>query len=98
MKLDDLDKKIENLITSVEKRFAEIDKMIEERLSGRPKSDSTEAKHRVKKHRDASFWGIALVVIGFILLGNHFHWFNLDIPVLPTALIILGCYLILENR
>lgn len=100
MSLEDLDKKFEDLTAKMEKRFDEFREKIEERFtSQKPASEAQdESQGELRKHRDTPFWGVVLVIVGVILLGNHFDWFDLGIPIIPAALIILGCYLILENR
>ncbi|MFH1862477.1 MAG: DUF5668 domain-containing protein [bacterium] len=44
------------------------------------------------------FWGIVLVVVGLIILGNQLNWFDLEVPFIPVALIVLGCYLIISRK
>lgn len=97
---EELDKKFTELADNFQKRFDDLNKKVEERLSRleqKPAPSSTPPP-RLKKHHDSVFWGLVLLIIGIILLGNDFRWFYLDIPVLPTALIILGGYLVIENR
>ncbi len=96
MPIDELDKKFKDLSDSIERRFEEIHRNIEESLST-VKSVKKDHGTPHQKSRETPFWGIALVIVGVVLLGNHLNWFDIDIPFLPTALIILGCYLIIEN-
>jgi hypothetical protein len=94
MSLEDLDKKFDDLLSQVDKRFEDLGKKLEERFSYRPLG----SEPRLKPKRDSAFWGVALVLVGFVLLANHFQWLNDDIPLIPTVLVLLGLYLIIENR
>ena len=100
MTLDDLDKKFNELAAKLEKRFEEFRTKIEDHLSHpQPATEEkTEKQPELRRYREVSFWGVVLVIVGVILLGNHFNWFDVEIPIIPTAFIILGCYLILEHR
>lgn len=98
MTFEELDKKIEAFVSRMDDRITEIERRLGSRSEGSQKNAAPADKGPQRRGRDSSFWGIALVVIGFILLGNHFNWFDLDIPIIPAALIILGCYLLIENR
>jgi hypothetical protein len=95
MSLEDIDKKFEELISQVDKRFEELGKKLEDRFSYHSTTPTKPIGHRA---RDSVFWGLALVVVGLVILANHFHWLNDDIPIIPTILILLGLFLILENR
>jgi hypothetical protein len=100
MSLDELEKKFSDFAEEVENRIEEFGKQIDERFSN---AKPTEREHRPdqplpsKRHHDIPFWGIILIIVGFVFLGNHLHWFHFDIPWIPAALIILGFYLIFEN-
>jgi hypothetical protein len=97
MTTDDLEKKLEVLSARMEERLEAFGKRLEERFDKTGSESVTPVQSRGRKS-ETPFWGIVLVLGGFILLGEHLHWFNLDIPFLPAALIILGSYLIIENR
>ena len=43
------------------------------------------------------FWGIVLVAIGFVWLGNNLDWFRYEIPWVAVGLIAGGVYLIIHN-
>ncbi|RJP73680.1 MAG: hypothetical protein C4524_14280 [Candidatus Zixiibacteriota bacterium] len=97
MSTEDLERRVEDIVARLEKRIEDLEKSLDQRFSasGSPLPPLT-PPHR--RSRDNSFWGIALLVVGLILLANHFDWFYFEIPWIPAALIILGLYLILENR
>jgi hypothetical protein len=95
MSLEDIDKKFEELVSRVDKRFEELGKKLEDRFSY---PASSQPKPKPSRTRDSIFWGAAMMVVGLVLLANHFHWLSEDVPVIPTVLILLGLYLILENR
>jgi len=100
MSVDDIEKKFTEFANNMEKRFNEFTQNLQNDLKGG--KTETEKLQQVtpprRRDRDAAFWGIVLLIIGVVLLGNHFHWFYLDIPLIPAALVILGAYLIFENR
>ena len=100
MSLDELEKKFSDFAEEVEKRIEEFGRQIDERFS---KINPTDTQHQPDKsftskhHRGLPFWGIVMVIAGFVILGNHLRWFHFDIPFIPAALIIIGFYLIIEN-
>ena len=99
MSLDDLEKKVEDFSKDIEKRFEEFTRRIEDKFSGDKKPENGKNGFPcVPRKHDTTFWGIILVIIGVVLLGNYFHWFYLDVPIFPTALVILGVYLIIEHQ
>jgi hypothetical protein len=95
MSLENLDKKFEELISQVDKRFEELGKKLEARFSYHAEGPSKPRAHRA---HDSVFWGLALVIVGLVILANHFHWLHDEVPIIPTVFILLGLYLILENR
>jgi hypothetical protein len=94
MSLDDLEKKLNKFAEEVEERLETFGKRIDESLGSK---DSTEPEPRSGRLKDFPFWGIVLIIVGFVLLGNHLNWFDIDVPLIPTALIVIGLYLIIEN-
>ncbi len=100
MSLDDLEKRLTDFSNDVEKRFEEFGKRLEEKFRGdkRPDNEENKTAGTTHKRHETSFWGMILIVIGAVLLGNHFHWFYLDIPIFPAAIIILGVYLIIDHQ
>ncbi|TKJ39687.1 hypothetical protein CEE37_10425 [candidate division LCP-89 bacterium B3_LCP] len=95
--MGDLEKKLEELSSKVEERFKELSDKIEGKLSSLNSSGPKFTAKVTKKH-DTPFWGIVLVIAGFVLLGEYFDWFNLNVPFLPAALIVLGAWLIIDKR
>jgi len=94
MNLDDLEKKLEEATARLEQRIEDLGRRLEERTSGLSRTPSERKTHQ----RESPFWGIVLVVVGFILLANHFDWFDMRLPLIPAALMILGLFLLIENR
>ena len=96
---DKLDEKMKNL----ENRIEEIGKKVEER--GEELGKKVEEKARtIKKdferrghHGHTMFWGIVLIVVGLIWLGNNVGWFFYDVPWFPVAMIAVGIYLIVKH-
>jgi hypothetical protein len=99
MDLNELEKRVDEIGERVEKRIDELAKHIEERFSQKnntPPQFPPSYQHRARI--GGSFWGIALIAFGIVLLNNHFDWFDLNIPLLPAILIILGLYLVFETK
>lgn len=100
MNLNELEKKFSDFAEEVEKKIEEFGRQIDERfsnLTASEKEKQPDPSVPSKRHSDKLFWGIALIIVGIILLGNHLRWFILEIPWIPAALIILGIYLVFEN-
>lgn len=95
MNTEDLEKKLDEAVLRLEKRLEDMGRDLEARFSG---GSTPPAERRTHRGKDSPFWGTLLVVLGFILLANHFDWFHLNIPILPAALIVLGLFLVIENK
>jgi Flp pilus assembly protein TadB len=54
-------------------------------------SHGTHSKHQL-------FWGLALVIVGLVWLGNNLGWFQYSIPLIPVAMIVAGVFLILKHK
>lgn len=97
------EKKFEDKMKDVEERLEEMGKKIEERGEEFGKRVETRAKDWEKefkkkgKHGHTLFWGIVLVLIGFMWLGNNLGWFYYDVPWIPVIMIAGGIYLIMKN-
>jgi hypothetical protein len=44
----------------------------------------------MKKETSSLIWGVILIAIGFLLLGNNLHWFSFRFHDLWPSIIILG--------
>ena len=90
----DINQKIDEVIDSVNERvndaLGQINEKIEE-MGGKPQRKS-------RKHRDNTFWGIVLIVVGFFWLAGNLDWFHFDIPLWPVVIIVVGLYLLVEGR
>jgi hypothetical protein len=84
------EEKLEETIKKFEARLKETTDQLEQKLESK-----LWVQQKVKKHRNTEqFWGIALLVVGLILLANRFDWFNWHLPLIPIALIVVGAYFI----
>jgi hypothetical protein len=97
------EEKFEEKMKKLEKRIEEMGKTLEEkgeefgkRVEDRAKTINKEIRHR--SHVGHSlFWGIVLLVVGFLWLGNNLRWFWYDIPWIPVAMIAGGIFLIIKH-
>jgi len=97
------EEKFEKKMKKLEKRMEEIGKALEEK--GEQLGEKVEDKVKTvdkkmwgRRHSGHSlFWGIVLIVVGFVWLGNNLGWFLYDIPWVPVAMIAVGIYLILKH-
>ncbi len=49
------------------------------------------------------FWGITLIIVGLVFLGQRYNWFGLGIDlgldkIWPVFIIIAGLIVVLKNR
>ncbi len=95
MSLEDLEKRIDDALAKLEGRLENLDQELEGKVNA---ALHPEKRMPARVNRSGAFWGLALIVIGVVLLGNHFEWFDWHIPLIPAALIIIGVYLLIENR
>jgi fatty acid desaturase len=93
-KLDELSKKVDEVVDEVGRRVDEaigkVDEKVEE-VAGR-------VRRKSRRKWDNTFWGIVLIVVGFLWLGSNLDWFDIHIPFWPAVLIVIGVYLLLEHR
>ena len=87
----------------LEDRIEEIGKKVEskgEEISKKAQSKAKDLQHEVeaKTGSHSLFWGIALIAVGLIWLGNNFGWIDYDIPWIPVGMIVVGAYLILKHH
>ena len=96
------EEKFDRKIKRLEKRIEEIGKYLEEK--DREVEEKIENRIKAVDRRIGSgfhsghglFWGIVLIAVGFIWLGNNLDWFSYEIPWVPVTMIAIGIYLILR--
>jgi hypothetical protein len=82
--------KLDETVRKVETRLKEVTEQLEQKLDSK-----LWAQQKVKRHRGAEqFWGVALLLVGFVLLADRFEWFHWHLPLIPIALIVIGAYFI----
>jgi uncharacterized membrane protein HdeD (DUF308 family) len=87
------EEKLEEITKKFEARLKETTDQMEQKLDSK-----LWVQQKVKRHRHSEqFWGIALLVVGLILLANRFDWFDWHLPLIPIALIVVGAYFIFAN-
>lgn len=102
-KIPSWEEKFEEKMKRLEKRMEEMGKKLEEkgeelgkRVEGKAKT--VHDKLGRKGHREHSvFWGIVLIVVGFVWLGNNLDWFDYDIPWVPVVMIGVGIFLVIRH-
>lgn|GEM_PF-1689344 len=67
----------------------ELEKKIDEKFSGRQSHKNS--------RRSGEFWGFILVVIGLVFLAENLRWIDWDLPFWPTALIVVGAFMIFQS-
>ena len=90
-RLDSLDERVEQLREQVEE------------LTNSLGDKSTQWTHKVhirpaRYGRDSLFWGLVLLIAGGIMIIDKFTVFDIDLPLLPSALIVVGLYIIIRGR
>ena len=93
----------EKKMKKLEDRIEEIGKKIEERgekLGNKIEEKAKTVEKNIKQrgtHGHSLFWGLVLLVVGILWLGNNLDWFIYDVPWFPVVMIAGGVYLILKN-
>ena len=49
------------------------------------------------KKNNTMFWGVTLIVLGLVWLGNNMGWFYPEVPMIPLLLIAVGIHLVLKH-
>jgi hypothetical protein len=95
--------KFEQRMKKLEKRMEEMGSRVEEKgeeFGKRMESKAKKFQERMEKkghHGHNLFWGIVLIAMGFVWLGNNLDWFDYDIPWVPVVMIALGLFIIIRN-
>jgi len=97
------EEKIDNKMKEVENKIEDMGKTIESKSEEWGKKVEMKAKAFSKKvekdghGRNSMFWGIALIVLGFLWLGRNLGWFLFDIPWFPLILIGMGAFMVWQH-
>jgi len=91
-KEDFLDERLERRVAELEKKIDRMGKRAGERLKT-VKGDIHDGRHQ----GHVFFWGIVLIVVGIIWLGNNLEWFVYEIPWISVIMIAAGVYIIFKN-
>ena len=88
---DTLEQKIRELEQKIEEMGRKIGDEVEERVKG--------VRVRVcRREGRGVFWGLLFILVGLVWLGKSVGWFDFDIPLLPSALIVVGLLIIYNSR
>ena len=91
-KMKKLEKRVEEIGEKIEEKGEEFGKKVES------KAKTFHEKFEKKGHHGHNlFWGIVLIVVGFLWLANNLDWFEYDVPWIPVVMIAVGIFLILRN-
>jgi len=91
-KMKKLEKRMDEIGRTVEEKGEAFGKRMEEKATtiGKEFKTKSQDKHSI-------FWGIALLIVGIIWLGNNLGWFDYHVSWLPILMIAGGAYLIWKN-
>jgi hypothetical protein len=54
---------------------------------------------RRNHEHNRGFWGVAMVVAGFVWLAKSLGWLHdIDVPIFPLIIIVAGVYLIIRSQ
>lgn len=84
----------------IERRLADLERKLDNvlrRLSTEPERDSKTQKPQATGRGRRIFWGLFIVIIGLIWLGQNYNvqWLS-DLKLWPVALIAFGVYFMLK--
>ena len=91
-KMKEVERKIEELGQTIESKGGEWGKKVEKQAKA-----LSEKVEKEGHGGHSMFWGVALIVLGFLWLGRNLGWFLFDIPWLPVVLIGVGAFLIWKH-
>lgn len=93
---------INHEVTNLDARLSQIDRKLDELNTQLAATDERELRLRNKSgasRTDRTFWGIFLIVLGGLWLGQRMEWFDISAGWLwPSLLLGFGLYLILGGR
>ena len=89
-----IEEKLEELSRQVEDKMREIGESVDSKFKQHLEDKELREHIHSRSRRGGEFWGVILLVVGFLILADNMHWFNWDIPLIPLGMIILGVYLI----
>ena len=100
-----IEQRIEEIAKNAEERIKKMGDQIEEKIIDKKLKETAEKidrkidekinpGKRTCSQRSSEFWGIVLLILGFLFLADNFHWIHWDIPFWPLVMIIGGGYLI----
>ncbi|MBC8276937.1 MAG: hypothetical protein H8E46_01795 [FCB group bacterium] len=103
-----IEQRIEEIAKNAEERIKKLGDQIEEKIVEKKLKETAEKidrkidekinpERKSCSHRSSEFWGIALLILGFLFLADNFHWIEFDIPFWPLVMIIGGGYLIYSS-
>ena len=84
----------EGVVEDINRRVNDALKRVEEKLG----KIAEEPRKKSRRRWDNTFWGAVLLLVGFFWLGSNLHWFRIHIPLWPVILIVIGLYLLLDQR
>ncbi|RPH95144.1 hypothetical protein EHM69_05395 [candidate division KSB1 bacterium] len=84
---------------SLENRMQQIERKLDDLALRIPMSGETSKAVRRRGRTSRVFWGIFILALGFIWLGQNFgiEWLN-SLRFWPVAVIVFGVYLIFGDR
>ncbi len=109
-KIEQLEKTIEAMSERLEKigeniadRVEDFEENLNENINKSSESDESKSGIEKKLRRsrrnrgDTFFWGVILIAIGTFWIARNLGWFVWRIEFWPSALIILGLYILIRN-
>lgn len=88
------EEKIEEIVKKVEEKIHNIGDIVDERIKEHLVEKEAKNVKSNQQRRNHEFWGIILLVFGFIFLAENMNWIQWDVPLIPLAMVAIGIYLI----